>query len=143
MTIRILFLIVCWLCPHSRAFTQSVASYAVAIEVKGVKRVSGEIRIRIRDSSKRTVLDKSVVVTSGPLLVVEKLPPGEYSVMLYQDENRNGQLDTGMFGVPKEPYGYSNDATGKMGPPEFKAQLFQVNRDRTMTINLQYSILYK
>lgn len=35
------------------------------------------------------------------------LKPGEYSLTAYHDENGNGKLDTGMFGIPEEPVGFS------------------------------------
>jgi uncharacterized protein (DUF2141 family) len=36
------------------------------------------------------------------------LPEGEYVIGLHQDTNGNGEMDYGIFGIPKEPYGFSN-----------------------------------
>jgi uncharacterized protein (DUF2141 family) len=47
------------------------------------------------------------------------LEPGTYAVSIIHDQNNNGELDSGMFHIPKEPYGFSNDAKGRMGPPGF------------------------
>ena len=33
----------------------------------------------------------------------------------------NGELDTNFIGLPKEGFGFSNDAMGRMGPPGFDA----------------------
>jgi uncharacterized protein (DUF2141 family) len=44
------------------------------------------------------------------------IPYGEYAIATYQDENNNGILDTGWFGIPKEPVGMSN-FSGKGFPP--------------------------
>jgi len=33
---------------------------------------------------------------------------GEYVITTYQDANNNGQIDLGLFGIPKESFGMSN-----------------------------------
>jgi uncharacterized protein (DUF2141 family) len=45
---------------------------------------------------------------SVTLLQKIQLPEGEYVIGLLQDSNGNGNMDYGMFGIPKEPYGFSN-----------------------------------
>ena len=47
------------------------------------------------------------------------VPPGEYAVSAFQDTNGNQKLDRGKFGIPTEKYGFSRDARGSYGPPEF------------------------
>lgn len=42
---------------------------------------------------------------------------GRYALRVFQDLNGNGKLDTGWMGIPKEPYGFSNNAMGRFGPP--------------------------
>ena len=37
----------------------------------------------------------------------------------------NGKLDTNWLGIPKEGYGFSNDAKGSFGAPPFSAAGFQ------------------
>lgn len=54
------------------------------------------------------------------------LPPGDYALTVYHDENGNGELDRGAFGQPTEPYGFSNDARGRFGPPPWGAVRFTV-----------------
>jgi uncharacterized protein (DUF2141 family) len=41
-------------------------------------------------------------------------------VACFHDENGNGKLDTGLFGIPTEGVCASNGATGSMGPPRFE-----------------------
>ena len=57
---------------------------------------------------------------------VEGVSPGRYAVKAYHDQNGNRTLDRGAFGVPKEPYGFSNDARGRRGPPLWSASSFDV-----------------
>jgi uncharacterized protein (DUF2141 family) len=69
----------------------------------------------------------------------EEIPPGAYAIGVIHDENMNGILDTNMIGVPKEGYGFSNDASGTLGPPSFDAASFPYDgRNLEMTIRLNY-----
>ncbi len=56
-----------------------------------------------------------------------RLPYGEYAIKVYHDENGNDEMDTRMFGIPKERYGFSNDARGAFGPPEYEDALFKLD----------------
>jgi acyl-CoA reductase-like NAD-dependent aldehyde dehydrogenase/uncharacterized protein (DUF2141 family) len=55
---------------------------------------------------------------------VGDLPPGRYAASVYLDENENGKLDSGLFGIPKEPVGASNNPRHRMGPPHFEDCIF-------------------
>jgi uncharacterized protein (DUF2141 family) len=66
---------------------------------------------------------------------VTGVPHGTYAVRLYHDEDDDGELDTNLFGVPQEAFGFSNDARGRMGPPDFEAAAFTLEGDSlSMTI---------
>jgi uncharacterized protein (DUF2141 family) len=54
----------------------------------------------------------------------DPIPAGIYAVACFHDENGNGKLDTGLFGIPTEGTVVSNNAKGWMGPPSFKAAKF-------------------
>jgi len=54
----------------------------------------------------------------------EPIPAGIYAVACFHDENDNGKLDTGLFGIPQEGTVVSNHAKGFMGPPTFDAAKF-------------------
>ena len=45
-------------------------------------------------------------------------------------------MDRNFFGVPKEQYGFSNDAKGSFVPPSFKDASFTVSGDMKLKINL-------
>nr|NJM03369.1 DUF2141 domain-containing protein [Desulfobacula sp.] len=66
------------------------------------------------------------------------LPCGEYAVKVFHDENGNGELDKRVFGIPAEAYGFSNDARGTMGPPEYEKTAFQLDSTgRELVIHVQ------
>ena len=68
----------------------------------------------------------------------EDIPAGTYAIAVIHDENMNGELDTNMFGIPTEGYGFSRDAKALIGVPSFSAASFQYdgkNVDLTMSLN--------
>jgi uncharacterized protein (DUF2141 family) len=52
-------------------------------------------------------------------------PPGTYAISAFHDENGNGKLDTGLFGIPSEGWGTSRNAAGSMGPPSWADARFR------------------
>jgi uncharacterized protein (DUF2141 family) len=64
------------------------------------------------------------------------IPQGIYAVRVYQDENLNGKLDKNFVGYPKEPYGISNNAKSKTGPPKYEKAKFDFNTSMTMEIKV-------
>ncbi len=69
----------------------------------------------------------------------EDIPPGTYALAVIHDENMNGELDTNVLGIPKEGYGFSNDARAWFGAPSFSAASFTYDgRSLELTISLHY-----
>lgn len=54
----------------------------------------------------------------------EGLETGAYGIKLYHDVNGNDELDTNPFGLPTEPFGFSNDARGRFGPASWDKAAF-------------------
>jgi uncharacterized protein (DUF2141 family) len=69
--------------------------------------------------------------------VFSGVPPGRYAVKSFADENGNAKLDTNLFGLPVERYGFSNNARGRMGPPGFDAAAVEVDADRSISVELK------
>lgn len=87
-------------------------------------------------SSDRAFRSEKVQIKGEMLEIIFKdIPFGIYSVKVFHDENSNGKLDKNTFGIPKEQYGFSNDAKGIMGPPKYKDTSFIVNKE-AMTIKI-------
>lgn len=70
-------------------------------------------------------------------LVFAGLAPGRYAVRAFADENGNGKLDTNLMGMPTERYGFSNDAKGNRGAPDFEAAAIGVDTDLQTVIHLR------
>ncbi len=66
-------------------------------------------------------------IVNNKVVETVSLPYGEYAVKVFHDENGNGELDKRLFGIPVEAYGFSNDARGSMGPPEYEKAVFKLD----------------
>lgn len=82
------------------------------------------------------VLGARQVVPAGTARLEFELPEGVYAIKLFLDLNGNGEMDTNFLGIPKEPFGFSNNAKGKLGPPSFDAAAFQVREATEIAIKL-------
>ena len=75
-------------------------------------------------------------VNTGVATYTFELPKGTYAIGIFVDANYNNKMDRNFFGVPKEQYGFSNDAKGSFGPPSFKDASFNVDGELKLEINL-------
>lgn len=68
------------------------------------------------------------VPRSGPVvtLTFRGLAPGRYAVAAFHDTDGNGDLSLWPIGLPREAYGFSNDARGRFGPPPFAEAAFDL-----------------
>ncbi len=65
------------------------------------------------------------------------VPAGTYAVSTFHDKNSDEKLNTGMFGIPQEKYGFSNNASEPFGPPSFQKAAFKLTADYVLQINLK------
>ena len=56
----------------------------------------------------------------------------EVAIRLFQDLDGDGELDKNAFGMPTEPFGFSNDPVIRFGPPSTKEILIDL-RNKTFT----------
>lgn len=65
------------------------------------------------------------------------LPAGDYAVRAFHDVNGDGRMNTNAFGMPVEPYAFSNNAAGVMGPAEWARAHFSVSGATAQTISIR------
>ena len=72
-------------------------------------------------------------------VVFSNLEPGRYAAIAFHDEDGDGKLGESFLGVPTEPYGFSNDVQGFLGPPTFDAAAMALgDGDEAVRIALVY-----
>jgi len=129
-------------------FTSVLAHAAdLTITVKGVRSADGAVFLAVYDSDKsfmkapQAKTTRRLNASKGDLeIVIHDLPAGKYAIASYHDENGNGKLDTNALGIPEEGYGFSNDARGTSGPPQFSEAAFDFDgkTDRAIVFSIQY-----
>jgi len=50
----------------------------------------------------------------------------------------NGKMEKNLVGKPTEGYGFSNNVTGKFGPPAFEKWLFEITGDKKIILKPTY-----
>lgn len=87
---------------------------------------------------KKRFRDAKAIIKDGKAQArFEGIPDGFYSISSFHDVNDNEKLDMNFVGVPKEPYGISNDAIGFMGIPKYKDAKFEFVNYKEITITMQ------
>ena len=78
----------------------------------------------------------SLGVKDAHELIVD-IPDGTYALVFFIDTNKNGKFDKNFFGIPKEQYGFSNNAMGRLSAPTFEQVKFEVAGKTIQNITLK------
>jgi uncharacterized protein (DUF2141 family) len=65
-----------------------------------------------------------------------KVARGEYAIAVFQDTNKNGNLDRNLFSYPSEPFGFSNNYRSLIKPPHWTDVAFQVEGESFVEVEL-------
>ncbi|ADH85720.1 MipA/OmpV family protein [Desulfurivibrio alkaliphilus] len=65
------------------------------------------------------------------VFTLSDLDPGDYALLVFLDENLNGELDRNFIGIPREPIALSNDYQPR-GPPSFNRARVTLARGQTL-----------
>jgi uncharacterized protein (DUF2141 family) len=113
------------------------------VTVERLKESGGHVRVALFNDPKtfpKTVLigQKAEARVPSVTLIFNDLQPGRYAVSAFQDLNLNDKLDTNAFGMPREPYGFSQGARGRFGPPSFGDASFEFDgKDQNIHIRVE------
>ncbi len=120
-----------------------VAQSDLTITVDNISPVEGKLFVAVYNSPETYMsIEKAAFREIIPVekelqsVIIKDVPEGEYAIAIFQDLNGNEELDTRGMGIPKEPFGFSNDARGKTGPPKFKNAKFSFPAENDIHIIL-------
>lgn len=123
----------------------SAQNHNITVKVTGLKNVKGNISIGLYNNPEKfpeqgqAYKGVDTTITNEDFSYTFKsINKGTYAVAIYHDENSNHELDKNFFGIPSEGYGFSNDASGTIGAPDFEDASVVVDADQTITITLKY-----
>jgi uncharacterized protein (DUF2141 family) len=118
------------------AVSASVSAANVEVHVSAVAAGKGKVNVAVCD--KERFLKDCVYSGSSPaqsdttVVTIKNVPKGTWAVLAYQDENQNDKLDRNFIGIPSENYGFSRDARGRFGPPDYEEAAIEVGDDVTV-----------
>lgn len=103
----------------------------LTVSIVGLKSAEGQVQVALFDSEKAFLqipfkAGVAAIEQSEGHWQVKGLQCGSYAVAIYHDRNNNGKLDRNILGIPVEPYGFSNNARGVLGPPSFSDARFDI-----------------
>ncbi|MEQ8625316.1 MAG: DUF2141 domain-containing protein [Vicingaceae bacterium] len=115
------------------------------LEVEGINKLEGNIGILVFASkegfprkAEKAIMELEVKVTSNKMKIpLKDLPYGDYAFSVMQDVNSNKEMDVNLIGIPKEPYGFSNNPSIFFGIPNFKDVVVNFSdRNQLTTVKL-------
>lgn len=123
------------------AHAQTAGSADLTITFTNLAEPKGTIMLALFDSQQsydggsEPVRAMAIEVTSGTVTAtITDLPHGSYGFKLVHDINGDGQMNVNPFGMPLEPFAFSNNAPANMGPARWDAAAFDVSGPTTQTI---------
>ena len=140
--LKLLFFILIMLTLYDGYSQSKKNSLTLTIEVASFENTKGVLRVCVTDQKddflKSCAFSKIVTVEDDTVsLKIENIEKGNYAVSVYHDENNSGILETGgVFGIPLEPYGFSNNPTITFGP-SYKKSVFKMASDKNISIKLK------
>lgn len=138
-----IFLILICILPQVY-FASGQSGYTLTIELQNVEVSEGTIRIALFNSQEAYENDKitkqlKVAAQKGvQTIVLKEIVGGEYVFKVHHDSNKNDEMDTNFFGIPKEGYAFSNNAKGSMGPASFEDAKFLLDKNMKQSISINY-----
>ena len=115
----------------------------LTIKISNIEKIKGDIKVGIFNTNANflkegyAIKNYSIKVDkSTATLIISDLPKGEYAVTMYHDENSDNECNRNFIGIPKEPYGFSNNIKPKMSAPKYNDCKFTFSENRTLNIKL-------
>lgn len=101
------------------------ANPGAKLVIEGVRPERGPVKVAVYTSPNAFPNPSSASQTfdlpsSNPTIETTLMTQGTIAVGVFQDINSDGQLNRNRFGIPTEPFAFSNNASGQRGPPAFE-----------------------
>ena len=133
----------------SAAFAPAlVSAETLTITIADIRESEGRLKIQVANSEKGFEFSEdsaapppvaiSQLAEAGEMTFEVTLPPGIYGARVLHDLNGNGEMDSNFVGIPKEPWAFSNNATGRLGPAKWQDAKFEISGDTAVEIRLNH-----
>lgn len=119
--------------------TTLFGQFSLTIEIDGLINNDGQVLLEFSNEHGEHILGTTQnIVDNRCIIVINNLQPGKYTFKYFHDENKNDNLDLNWIGIPKEGYGFSNNASGIFGPPSLEKMVFEIIGDTTLKCTPKY-----
>ena len=133
----------------SAAFAPAlVSAETLSITIADIRESEGRLMIQVANSEKGFEFSEdsaapppvaiSQLAEAGEMTFEVTLPPVIYGARVLHDLNSNGEMDSNFVGIPKEPWAFSNNATGRLGPAKWQDAKFEISGDTAVEIRLNH-----
>ena len=121
---------------------------SLKVEITNVNNFEGNVVIALYQQEgnfphrpfKKFDVDKGALKNGRLEYLIPQILPGVYAIALLDDKNENRKMDKTWLGLPKEGYGFSNNAKPSLtGAPSFEKCTFSIGEDEVvLKIEMQY-----
>ena len=117
----------------------------LTIKITNIKSQDGFIRLAMYNNASDfpgnyvnavEIVNNIAVNGNTATVKIKNLKADTYAIAVFHDENNNEDLDTNSIGIPKEPFGFSNNPR-LFGPPTYRKCKFNFTKSATKTITLK------
>ncbi|WP_181707731.1 DUF2141 domain-containing protein [Chthonobacter rhizosphaerae] len=127
----------------STALATPALSASLVVTVSGVGSAEGEVGCALYAGEEGFLSDGAASAATwvkadpaGVTCRFDALRPGVYAVAVSHDVNGNRKTDTNVLGIPKEPWGVTNDARPRIGAPSFRDAAVRVDGEGVNTVSV-------
>ena len=115
----------------------------LTVEINNINKIKGSVKVAVFNTDKNFLEKDSAirnyslnVDSSSKKIVIEDLPKGVYAIAIYHDVNSDDVCNLNFIGIPKEPYGFSNNFRPKFSAPKFADCKISLVKNQTINIKL-------
>lgn len=135
MKTKILIVAILPLLMYVKVYSQ----YNLTVNISGLNNNKGQILFQLLDENEKELKGiRGEIKGNKCTIAIDGLKSGKYAFRYFHDENNNSKMDKTMVGIPKEGFGFSNNAKGNFGPPAFEKQLFDIKANTKMACIITY-----
>jgi uncharacterized protein (DUF2141 family) len=117
----------------------SFSQFVLTIEINDLRNSNGQILLEFTNEKGEKITGIAQNITDNKcVIVVNNLKQGKYAFKYFHDENKNENLDVNWMKIPKEGYGFSNNAKGTFGPPPFEKTIFEIKENTVLKCVTKY-----
>lgn len=126
------------------AAPQPASASELIVTVSGIAADGGEIGCALHAAPdgfpmapEKAVRQWHPAGTAGVTCRFADLAPGRYAVAVSHDLNGNRVTDTALFGIPKEPWGVTNNVRPGLRPPRFEEAAVDVPAEGSIVVTVE------